>query len=377
MTIKDINLFTPTYRVNECLDQIKECLEVGWTGIGFKTVKFEEEWKKYTNLNNAHFLNSATAGLHLAIEILKEENGWNDDDEVISSPITFVSTNHAILYCNLKPIFADIDEYGCLCPKSVLSKITNKTKAIMFVGLGGNTGQYLEIEKICKEKNLSLILDAAHMAGTKLNNETPGKNADVIVYSYQAVKNLPTFDSGMICFKDEKLDKIARKKSWLGINKDTFSRTQNLGNYKWKYDIEYTGYKYNGNSVAAAVGLVQLKYLDEDNDFRREICSIYQKNLSSSTKFKIVETPENCKSSKHLFQILINNRDEIINNLNENKIFPGVHYINNCNYKMFNSDKNSNLYKAIEFSDKTLSLPLNLRMTKNDVDYICDILKKI
>src|SRR5690606_10943953 len=114
---KNIQLFTPKYKVDECLAAIKECLEIGWTGLGFKTVEIEEKWKEYTGLNNAHFLNSATAGLHLAIEILKEENGWNDDNEIITTPITFISSNHAILYNRLKPVFADIDEYGCLDPE--------------------------------------------------------------------------------------------------------------------------------------------------------------------------------------------------------------------------------------------------------------------
>lgn len=79
-----------------------------------------------------------------------------------------------------------------------------------------------------------------------------------MVYSFQAVKNLPTADSGMICFKDGKLDEIVRKKTWLGIDKDTYARTQNMGNYKWKYDVEYVGEKGHGNSVMAAIGLVQL-----------------------------------------------------------------------------------------------------------------------
>lgn len=374
---KNINLFTPKYHVEECLSQIRECLEIGWTGIGYKTVEFEEAWKKYTKLDNAHFLNSATAGLHLAVEILKEENGWKDQDEVITTPITFVSTNHSILYCNLKPVFADIDEYGCLCPKSVLSKINKNTKAIMFVGLGGSTGKYEEIVKICRENKLSLILDAAHMAGTYLNNEVPGKDSDVIIYSFQAVKNLPTFDSGMICFKEKKFDEIARKKSWLGINKDTFSRTNNLGSYKWKYDVEYVGYKYNGNSVAAGMGMVQLKYLDEENNYRREICKLYDEFLSSSKLIQFVGTPDNCLSSRHLYQILIKNRDKVVENLNEEGIFPGVHYINNANYRMFHSKDNENLTKSEEFSNSTLSLPLNIRMDKNDVELVSDKLLKI
>lgn len=109
-----IQLFQPTFRVEECLAQIRECLEVGWTGIGFKTNEFESAWKDYTGLPHAHFLNSATSGLHLALQLLKDKYGWEDGDEVITTPLTFVSTNHAILYSNLRPIFADVDEFLCL-----------------------------------------------------------------------------------------------------------------------------------------------------------------------------------------------------------------------------------------------------------------------
>ena len=110
MSDKNIQLFVPTFRTEECLEQIRECLEKGWTGLGFKTVQFEEAWKEYTGLENAHYLNSATVGLDMAVDILKETKGWKDDDEIISTPMTFVSTNHAVLYNNMKVVFADIDE---------------------------------------------------------------------------------------------------------------------------------------------------------------------------------------------------------------------------------------------------------------------------
>ena len=376
MTKKNIQLFTPKYRVEECLEKIKECLEIGWTGIGFKTVELENEWKNYTGLANAHFLNSATAGLHLAFEILKEEKNWNDEDEVITTPITFVSSNHAILYTKLKPIFADIDEYGCLDPKSVLERITPKTKAILFVGLGGNTGQYKEIEEICKEKNIALVLDAAHMAGSYLDEEIAGKESDVIIYSFQAVKNMPTFDSGMICFKNSAYDQIARKKSWLGIDKDTFSRTADGGNYKWKYDVPYVGYKYNGNSIAASVGLAQLKYLEEDNMRRREIAEIYDEMLGKAESIKIVKIAKGCKSSRHLYQILIENRDQVLLELNKVGIHPGVHYIDNTEYRMYSYAKNT-CPNAKKYSDHVISLPLHLNLKKSDIVYISEQLIKI
>src|SRR5947207_3271475 len=189
-----IQLFVPTFRIDETLEAIRECLEKGWTGLGFKTTQFEQAWKDYTGLPYAHFLNSATAGLHLAVAQLKRVHGWQDGDEIITTPLTFVSTNHAILYEKLTPVFADVDNYLCLDPQSVEAHLTARTRAVMFVGIGGNPGQYHEIMNICRRYNLKLILDAAHMAGTRWSwgdHIGIGAMTDVSVFSFQAVKNLP------------------------------------------------------------------------------------------------------------------------------------------------------------------------------------------
>ena len=221
-TDKPIPLFKPHYNINECLREIGECLENGWTGIGYKTTEFESRWKTYTGFPHAHFVNSATAGLNLAVETFKRIYGWDREDEVITTPITFVSTNHAILRNELKPVFADIDAYLCLQPESVIQKINTKTKAVMFVGMGGSSGNYQEIVNICVQHGLKLILDAAHMAGTRVNSKIPGSEADCVIYSFHAVKNLPIADGGMLCFKDEQCDALSRKLAWLGIDKDTY-----------------------------------------------------------------------------------------------------------------------------------------------------------
>ncbi len=366
-----IQLFTPAFEVEECLEQIRECLEKGWTGLGYKTVQFEEEWKKYTGWEHAHYLNSATAGLNLAFDILKEENGWDQDAEVITTPLTFISSNHAILLAGLKAVFADIDDTLCLDPQSVESRITDKTKAVLFVGLGGNTGHYREVAALCKKYGLKLVLDAAHMAGTRYKNgEMPGKEADVIVYSFQAVKNLPTADSGMICFKNAEYDRIVREKTWLGINKDTYARTNSSGTYKWRYDVEYVGNKYHGNSIIASIGLVQLKYLDRDNAYRRQLAEWYTQGFAPYLdKIKLVEMDQACESSRHLFQIIVDNRDEMMLALNQQEIYPGVHYVDNTEYRMYQY-ADGTCPKARYVSDHVISLPMHMKVTYEDVQTI-------
>ena len=145
--MNNIALFKPFFRKQEILEEVSQCLDIGWTGIGYKTDEFEEKWCDYTKLKNCHFLNSATAGLHLAVKIYKDHFNWSNGDEIITSPMTFVSTNHAILYESLVPIFSDIDKSLCLDPVKLEQSISSKTKAVIYVGIGGNAKNFTQISE--------------------------------------------------------------------------------------------------------------------------------------------------------------------------------------------------------------------------------------
>ena len=365
-----IQVLKPKFHIDECLDSVKDCLEKGWTWMGFKTVEFEEEWKKYTGHKAAYYLNSNTAGLHLAVKILKMEYGWEDGDEIITTPITFISTNHSIMYENMHATFADVDEYLCLDPEDVERKINDKTRAVIFVGYGGRVGQLDKVIEICKKHDLKLILDAAHMSGTHVNGVCPGTwdGVDVAVYSFQAVKNLPTGDSGMICFADEKFDKIARQIAWLGINKDTYARS-NQGTYAWKYDVDYVGYKYNGNAIMAAIALVQLKYLDEENARRREIVAKYDAAFENLDNVQIVKAPYADECAFHIYELIVPDRQKLLADLQEKEIYCGVHYRDNTEYSMY-TYANGTCPRAHEVSQHLITLPLHMWLSDEDVDKI-------
>lgn len=375
-----IQLFKASFDVEACLAQVRECLEKGWTGMGFKTVELEESWKKYTGHKYSYYINSNTAGLYMAVDTLKELYKWADGDEIISTPLTFISTNHAIQKSNLKAVFADVDDTLCLDPTSVKKHITDRTRAVIFVGFGGNTGSLKEVVKICKENGLKLILDAAHMSGTRYKDgSVPGTNgdADITVYSFQAVKNLPTGDSGMICTDDAQLDEIFRKKAWLGINKDTYARTVNKdGTYKWKYDVEYVGDKYNGNAIMAGIALAQLPLLDRDNAYRRTLAQWYTEVFAQyPAQIGLVKIPEDCISSRHLFQIMVKDRDGLMMYLNSNEVYPGVHYVVNTDYNMYAYGKGT--CPNAEFaSDHIISLPMHMDITYEDVQRITGLVVK-
>ncbi|MBE0601198.1 MAG: DegT/DnrJ/EryC1/StrS aminotransferase family protein, partial [Firmicutes bacterium] len=156
-------------------------------------------------------------------------------------------------------------------------------------------------------------------------------------------------------------------------NKDTYSRAvSDGGTYKWKYDVEYVVYKYNGNAIMAAIGLAQLPRLDTDNAYRRQMAQWYTDGFKPySDVIKLVETPAECESAQHLFQILVEDRDGLLAYLNQHEIFPGVHYIDNIEYRMYRY-ADGTCPKARYASDHILSLPLHMRLTREDVQKVVD-----
>lgn len=369
-----IHLFVPSFRVEECLAQVRECLEEGWTGPGSKTLGFERAWREYSGLSHAHFLASATAGLHLALRLLGEARGWHPGDEVITTPLTFVATNHAILYERLRPRFADVDDHLCLDPQSVAERIGPRTRAVCFVGLGGNPGRYDEVRDLCKKHGLALILDAAHMAGTWQHGRHAGVDADAAVFSFHAVKNLPTADSGMICFAEPELDAAVRKWTWLGIDRDTYARTLGGGAYKWLYDVEHVGFKYHGNAIMAALALVGLEYLETDNAQRRSLAAAYDEELADAAGVARVPMAAGTVPSRHLYQVMVEHRDAVMEAMNRQQVFPGVHYRDNTLYPMY-AESAGTCPQARRAGDRLVSLPLHLGMGREEVRRVAAALR--
>ena len=189
------------------------------------------------------------------------------------------------------------------------------------------------------------------------------------VYSYQAVKNLPTGDSGMICFADEENDALCRKLAWMGINKDTYARTSSEGTYKWKYDVDYVGYKYNGNAIMASIALVQLKYLDRDNARRREIVARYNEAFAGNPNITIIGAnyPDEC--SYHIYELAVPDREALLDELAKNDIYGGVHYRDNTEYSMYRYAQGTCPH-AHEISQHLITLPLHMWLTDEDVDKV-------
>lgn len=373
-TATAIPLFRPFFRVDECLDEIRVCLERGWTGSGFKTLEFEEQWKSYTGLPHAHFVNSASAGLHLGVKILKSTHGWSDGDEIITTPLSFVSTNHAILHERLHCVFADVDDSLNLSPASVAARMTAKTRAIMFVGVGGSVDNLVECQALARKHGLAFILDAAHMCGSTVGGRHVGFETDATVFSFQAVKNCPSADGGTICFADPKLDGRARKLAWLGIDKDTYARNSQAG-YDWQYDVDEVGHNYHGNSVIAALALVSLRYVEQDNARRRQLASRYEEQLSGEPGITIVRHKTG-QSSRHLFQVMVDAREAVLARLREHGIHAGVHYRIHSDYLPYRNVR-GDCPVARSAASRLLSLPLHMHLTNEECDHVGSSLKSV
>ena len=306
--MKPLHVLRPYYDKSKILREVESTLESGWTGDGGKTLELEKKWGDLTGWIHNSYVNSCTAALHLAILAIKDRNP--EKTEVIVPNITFVSTAAVVKQTGLDLVLCDVDESLILDIHKLRESITEKTLAVFYVGIGGNTKGLREIEKICMEKDTKLIIDAAHMGGSKLENgvDLSKIKAEFCCYSFQAVKNLGIADSGMISYNDKNYDQEVKKYRWMGISQTTYERTIDKSEqktYKWEYEIDRLGYKYNGNALMAACCLAILEDLEKNNDYRRKIRGWYEEYLKGNERIKFIYHENEKYTSGHLAQVMI------------------------------------------------------------------------
>ena len=362
MSHAPIQLFAPSFNIDRCLAEVRACLEKGWTGIGFKTVEFEQRFCAYIGAPFGHFVNSNTNGIHGLLEMLKMTQGWADGDEIVSTAMTFVSTNHSILHAGLAPVFADVDDSLCVTAESVRAVISPRTRAVIFVSIGGNSGEIEAIAQLCRQRGLLLILDAAHACGSRLRGRHLSSYADYAVFSFQAVKNLPTGDAGLVTVRTAEEDELLRRLCWCGINKDTYSRSKD--GYKWLYSVDEVGFKYHGNSIMAGIALAALDDIDSGNARRREIALRYRQGLDGLLGLRYIAHANEAESSRHLVQFHCPDRDKLIAYLDSCHIGTGVHYRANSRYPMY---AHLAAPHAEACDQQIISLPLHLRLSDEDI----------
>ena len=336
-------------------------------GDGAKNKRVEENFAKFIGTKYAVGFNSCTAALHLAVKVLDLEPG----SEIITTPMTFISTAFAADYNGLTPVFADIERDTLnINPKEIEKKITKKTKAIIPVHFGGHACRMEEILEIAEKNNLHVIEDAAHAAGSELNGRKLGTFGEMGCFSFHAVKNMTIGDGGMLTTNNRGHYERLKRLVWCGIDKSTFAR-QNKDVYTWDYDVKEIGYKFHLNDILSSIGIVQLSKLDKMNDRRRQIRDKYNKAFKN---LKFIECPVNkngIKSSCHNYVAKINkgDRNNLIDYLRQKGITAGMHYKPVYLYPVYENIKH-NCPVTDEVWTKLITLPVFPDMTDKQVDFV-------
>lgn len=369
-----ISVFKPSYGKEE-FEAVKKVMESGWVGLGPKTQEFEEAFAKYIGVKYAVALNSCTAALHLAMLVMDIKGG-----DVLTTPITFVSTNHAILYNNATPIFCDVEPDTLnISFKKIEKNITKNTKAIVTVHYGGHPCDMDPIIKLAKSRGIKVVEDAAHGCGGEYKGRKIGTLGDIACFSFHAVKNLATGEGGMITTNDQKIYERLKKLRWLGINKGTWDREiseehSNVKKYSWYYDVEEVGFKCHLNDIPAAIGLIQLKRLDKMNDVRRKLSFRYNELFKGVGDIETPAVKEYAKSAHHNYVIKTEKRDGLNAYLQEKGVSTGVHYIPNYHYRMYKNCK-ADCPVVEKAWKKLLTLPLYPDLTLKEQDRIVDCIR--
>ncbi|MFH1202754.1 MAG: DegT/DnrJ/EryC1/StrS family aminotransferase [Candidatus Omnitrophota bacterium] len=364
-----IPLFKPSIGEDE-LNAVREAFESGWIGLGPKTEEFEHAFGDYIGVKFAIGTNSCSAALHLALMVTGIEG-----KEVITPSLTFISANHAILYNRGIPVFADVcPDTLTVEPKDIIRKITPNTKAIIVMHYGGHPVDMAPILDIAKAKGIAVVEDVAHACGGEYNHKKLGSLGDIACFSFHAVKNLTTGEGGMITTNNEGFDRRLRRLRWVGITKDTWSRSEMAEKYFWYYDVVELGYKYHMSDINAAIGLVQLKKLDRLNDIRRRISMKYNEGFKGLSWLKTPVVKQYAKCVHHNYVVKVEDRDGFIAHLRDNGIAAGVHYIPNHHYAMYKNFKadvpvTENVWKEI------VTLPLFTDLKEEEVNKIIEAVR--
>lgn len=373
-----IPVYKPRLRTEEIVEELRTTLDSGWVGLGPKVGEFERGLESFLGTKHAVALNSCTSALHLAVKTLPKSTG----NKIITTPITFVSTNHAILYENLTPVFADVERMtGNLDPNSVEDAIkehgAENIRGIILVHLGGYPVDLDAFNFLSQKYGIPLIEDCAHAFGSKFKGKNIGDSNNVCCWSFQAVKNMPVGDGGAITTNDDALNTKLRKLRWLGIDIDTVTRAH--GGYKWEYMVTDVGYKYHMNDIIATIGLVQLRHIMSDNARRKEIAKFYHQNIRQKNglggEVWFPNYDSDRESALWFFPIFFSNREEVYSELVKHEIFPSMHFRSNLRYPMFEGAPRMNdCANAKWYEEHVLSLPIHLFLTDDDLSRIVGII---
>ncbi|MGF7534606.1 DegT/DnrJ/EryC1/StrS family aminotransferase [Bacillus mexicanus] len=366
----------------EEIQEVTETLESGWLSKGPKVQQFEKEFAVFVGAKHAVALNSCTAALFLALKA----KGIGPGDEVITSPLTFSSTANTIIHTGATPVFADIDENTLnIDPEKLEAAVTSRTKAIVPVHFGGQSCDMDAILAIAQKQGLFVLEDAAHAVYTTYKQRMIGSIGDATAFSFYATKNLATGEGGILTTDDEELADHIRVLSLHGMSKAAWNRYSSKGS--WYYEVELPGYKMNMFDLQAALGLHQLKRLDDMQKRREEIAGCYQAAFQQIPGLITPFVHDDGRHAWHLYVLQVDEkqagvtRDEMIMALkDEYNIGASVHFIPVHIHPYYQKQfgfKEWDFPIAMNYYKRTLSLPLYPSMSDEDVHDVIEAVRAI
>ena len=350
----------------EYIAEIKDLWESHWlTNMGVKHQKLQEELIKYLDLDKIDLFTNG----HMALELSLQAFNFDKGSEVITTPFTFASTTQAIVRNGLTPVFCDInpDDYTIDTGK-IENLITDKTVAIMPVHVYGNICNVEEIERIADKYNLKVIYDAAHVFGVKYKDRGIGSYGDVSCFSFHATKVFNTIEGGCTCFHDEEFGRRLYELKNFGI--------------KNQEEVEFVGANAKMNEFCAAMGLCNLRHVDDEIAKREKVVEHYRKRLGGIEGIKMNPIQKDVKTNYAYFPVMFDERvfgytrDEVMEELSKYNIGARKYfYPLTSSFQCYNGTYNPDETPfAVYMSTHVLTLPLYADLELEDVDTICNII---
>ena len=390
--MQNIPLFK-VFMAPEIGDSVRDVLYSGFIGQGPKVEEFESKLGEFLNHKSLVTLNSGTAGLHLALHLLKKssvttmadgysihENVWpgiEDGDEVLATALTCTASNFPILANNLKIKWVDIDPTTLNMDLDDLErKITPKTKAIILVHWGGYPNDLNRIKQI-QEKAFQMygfrpvvIEDGAHSFGSKFEDKHLGNHGNMVMYSLQAIKHVTAVDGGILTLPTQDLYQRAKLIRWYGIDRD-----DNRKDFRCEADIAEWGFKFHMNDVNATIGLGNLKHVNDIVGAHKSNAAFYDANLQNIAGLTTLTRHSDRESAFWIYSMLVEDRDGFYRKMKECGITVSQVHERNDKHTCVKDYKSAlpTLEKTI---GKVVSIPVGWWVTDEQRQYIVDCIKQ-
>jgi len=370
----------------EEIDEVVDSMRSGWITTGPKAARFEKEFAAYIGCTHAFAVNSATSGLHLALEAI----GVGRGDKVVTTPYTFTATSEVIRYLDADPIYCDVDERTCNLDPDLLEAVVEraiqehgtKVKAILPVHFAGQACDMGRILSIARKHGLRVVEDAAHSLPTTFEGKNIGTIGDVTVFSFYATKTIATAEGGMVVTEDAQIAQRIKIMRLHGFNRDAWDR-YNSPKASWYYEIVAPGFKYNMPDMAAAMGLHQLAKCDAFAAKRNAMASRYNDALKDLEGVKVphVDRPSD-RHAWHLYALQMDAswRDGFFEKMKELGIGCSVHFIP-LHLQPYWRDRYGftpdSFPRALAAFQRELSLPIYTKMTEADQDRVIEAVRRV